>query len=294
LKKEAEARAKKFNIPPGLMSGVIEQESSWNGYKSGKNKNGTLDSGLTQINQVNWPRFKVTSAEELGTDPLRAIDIGATLLRESIDVNGGNLFLAVSAYQRGQGNLNKTLRGESEVPAVARDYPIKVLMRAAKYGAPMPEEGDLASAAKRLGYQVDLEKARKAAGITNSDLRSAKKVDDKFILPDNAQRVKEAEAVAQIEFETPVPVDTPPMLAVTDDVPVTDVPTPAPPSAPTAAPMLDESLLAIDEELNQMTAEVDKRRKVAEAFGGSVRGNVEPSGDMEFIDAIVDGELENV
>lgn len=295
LKKEAEARAAQAGIPPGIMSGLIEQESSWNGYRSGKNKNGTLDAGLTQINQSNWGRFRVKHAEELGMDPLRAIDAGTVILKEAIDTNGGNMFLALSAYQRGQGNLNKSLRGEQEVPAVAKDYPVKVLLRAAKYGAPMPKESDLLDMPRRLGYTVDLVKARKAAGIEDATMNKVARVQDQYVLPPQKETIREAEALAMLEadqFSTPEPV--PSLLPVTDDLQLArpqETALPAPEQY--SAPLLDESLLAVDQELDVLSGQSDVRRRVAEAFGGKVESPKTPDSSMDFVDSIVETELEN-
>lgn len=294
LKKEAEDRAQQLGIPKGVMSGLIEQESSWNGYKSGKNKNGTLDAGLTQINQTNWSRFNVRSAEELGTDPLRSIDIGATLLDESIKANKGNMFLALSAYQRGQGNLNRTLRGEAEVPAVAKDYPVKVLFRAAKYGAPLPSEGELTSMTKRLGYDLDLEKARKSAGVTGSMLSTASRVDDRLILPTDKQEREASELVEMLQAQsvaTPLPDQS--LLVTTEDESLELSPPTAAPVAQNAVPTLDESLLGVEQELTDLGSANDRRRRLAEAFGAVVDDSKDSGDKFSFIDSVVDSELES-
>jgi soluble lytic murein transglycosylase-like protein len=155
LASEAEAR---YGIPAGTMAGLIEQESSWS--PKATSKAGAV--GLTQI----VPKWHPTvDAARLSKDPAYSIDQGARILSERIKARRGNLPLALADYNGGQGNVDKWLRGATQLPKETADYVPKVLGRAQKYGAQPMSMGDMAALTAQLGTKTQPDKLLKAAGV---------------------------------------------------------------------------------------------------------------------------------
>ena len=119
-----ESAAKKHNIDPAILSGLIETESGWNA-------NAISRSGAKGLTQ-----FMDPTAAEFGVnvfDPASAIDGGARYLRYLIDYFNGDMRLAIFAYNGGMGNIQKyggPIPGSRE----NQEYYGKVIRSAGKYG----------------------------------------------------------------------------------------------------------------------------------------------------------------
>jgi len=92
--------AQAHQLEPGLLSGVIEQESGFRpcavSVKGAK--------GLMQLMPVTIEQFKVNDA----FDPGQNIEAGATYLKQLLDRYKGDLKLALAAYNAGPANVDKT------------------------------------------------------------------------------------------------------------------------------------------------------------------------------------------
>jgi hypothetical protein len=155
LAQQAEA---KFGIPNGVLSGLIEQESSWSpNAKSNKNA-----IGLTQI----VPRWHPTvDPARLSSDPAYSINEGARILSERIKARAGNLPLALADYNTGQGNVDKWMKGLSPLADQAREYVPKVLSRATKYGSTPMAQADFDKLLGLFQPKMSGEKILKSAGV---------------------------------------------------------------------------------------------------------------------------------
>jgi len=112
-----EEAAQTYNIPPAIIAGLIEQESSWN--PSAKSK---YASGLTQ--------FIPETAAAMGVnvnDPRSSIIGAAKYLRTMMDDYGWDIERALYAYNAGPG-------GGVGLSRENREYTPGVLKKAAKYG----------------------------------------------------------------------------------------------------------------------------------------------------------------
>jgi len=119
-----EASAKKHNIDPAILAGLIQTESGWN-------PNAVSRSGAKGLTQ-----FMDPTAAEFGVnvyDPASAIDGGAKYLRYLIDYFKGDMRLAIFAYNGGMGNIKKyggPIPGSRE----NQEYYGKVIRNAGSYG----------------------------------------------------------------------------------------------------------------------------------------------------------------
>jgi RHS repeat-associated protein len=106
-------------VPPGVLKGMIMQESGWND----KAKSGVGAVGLTQL----MPRtamelgLKVNPTSDERLDPAKNIDAGTRYLKQMYDrmPEGANEVerwrLALAAYNCGAGNVNKALKQAGKV-----------------------------------------------------------------------------------------------------------------------------------------------------------------------------------
>lgn len=89
---------KLYNIPAELLWGIAKTESNFNAKAYNKNKNGTFDIGLMQINSIH--RAKLLE-QNLDIDdlyePETNIKFGAKILRSCIDMHGFN-YKALNCY----------------------------------------------------------------------------------------------------------------------------------------------------------------------------------------------------
>ena len=90
--------ALKYNVDPVLLTSLIGQESSFN------------QNAVSPAGAVGYGQLMPDTAAELGVDPYdpeQNIDGSARYLRQMLDSNGGNVKLALAAYNAGQGAVNQ-------------------------------------------------------------------------------------------------------------------------------------------------------------------------------------------
>jgi len=124
---EIDTAAKKYNVDPALLRGLIRQESNFNpnaGSPAGAR-------GLTQL--------MPGTAAALGVDPsvpAQAIEGGAKYLRQQLDKFGGDPAKALAAYNAGPGAVQRY--GGIPPFAETQNYVRKVLAYAADYRQAAP------------------------------------------------------------------------------------------------------------------------------------------------------------
>lgn len=117
--------AQKYRLPPELLIAISYTESNFNVKANGKNKGGSEDHGLMQINSSWLPKLRKQFGIDLAGlyEPCTNIEVGAWVLAHNIQMYGWN-WNAVGAYnaksphkreiyiKRVAKNLEKFHRGE--------------------------------------------------------------------------------------------------------------------------------------------------------------------------------------
>lgn len=155
----------KYRIPTGVLSGLIEQESSWN--PSAVSRVGAA--GLTQIMPFNFKAYGLpegsAGSDALKNNPALSIDVGARFLANGIRDNKGSVPLALAAYNGGQSRVNKWMAGTDELRAETRDYVPKIMARSMKYGGEKLSNGDMSALIAQFKPTQSQEKILKSAGV---------------------------------------------------------------------------------------------------------------------------------
>jgi soluble lytic murein transglycosylase-like protein len=119
LRPMIESAARRHGIDPSLLDSVVANESNYD--SRARSRAGAM--GLTQL--------MPGTAAELGVkdpfDPFQSLDGGAKYLRQMIDRYGGDLSLALAAYNAGPGTVDRS----GGVPRIdeTRNYIDRVLRR---------------------------------------------------------------------------------------------------------------------------------------------------------------------
>ncbi|MBX0312445.1 MAG: lytic transglycosylase domain-containing protein [Sulfurihydrogenibium sp.] len=93
-----------YNINPLLLLAIAKTESGFNRYAINKNKNGTIDYGMFQINSSNLKRLKIHPSYVIN-DVCFASKIAAYILSSCI-ATYGNTWKAVDCYNKGKNAKN--------------------------------------------------------------------------------------------------------------------------------------------------------------------------------------------
>jgi soluble lytic murein transglycosylase-like protein len=91
-----------YHVDPWLLLAIAKVESGMNPYAIGKNRDGSYDVGLMQINSSHFDELKLMGIDEqrLLSEPCTSIMVGASILSKMIRVYGNN-WEAVGAYNAG-------------------------------------------------------------------------------------------------------------------------------------------------------------------------------------------------
>lgn len=97
-----EKAGEKYNIEPELLLAIAYVESGLNYKAYGRNKNGSYDIGLMQINSshLKWLKRKNITEDELISDPCLNVMTGASILAGFIQQAGYN-WHSIGAYNAG-------------------------------------------------------------------------------------------------------------------------------------------------------------------------------------------------
>lgn len=131
--------AEKYNIPPGILAALLEQESAYRPEviydTSGKYDSPSGAKGIAQIIPKHHPTVNNPY------DPNEAIPYAASYLRQMMDTYGFDLRTAIYAYNTGQGNVlekigveNLNTKAHKKFSEESFNYYPGVIKRAAKYG----------------------------------------------------------------------------------------------------------------------------------------------------------------
>lgn len=100
-----------FNIAPDLLYAIAQQESGLKPDAVGRNRDGSRDLGLMQINSTHLPRLRqlgVTEPQLMG-DACLSVVVGASILAEMMKRYGYS-WEAVGAYNAGTAPSRRALR----------------------------------------------------------------------------------------------------------------------------------------------------------------------------------------
>ncbi|WP_047249731.1 type III secretion system invasion protein IagB [Chromobacterium subtsugae] len=106
-----EQAGRMFNIEPDLLYAIAEQESGLRPDAAGRNRDGSRDLGLMQINSLHLPRLRQLGVDEkrLLGDACLSVIVGASILSDMMKRYGYS-WEAVGAYNAGVGPERRTLR----------------------------------------------------------------------------------------------------------------------------------------------------------------------------------------
>jgi len=114
--------ASRYNIPVGILTGLIEQESAFN------------PRAISSAGAMGLAQFMPGTAQQMGVDPYNAdsaIDGAGKYLRHLMDNYGFDLKTAIYAYNAGPGNIQKYGIGATEEN---KNYYPNIIKHASKYG----------------------------------------------------------------------------------------------------------------------------------------------------------------
>lgn len=126
LQRHTQDVAQEYGIPLAEIYAVMSCESSFRDGLVCKNKNGSRDVGLMQINSCNLKEI-----EALGLDVFDArdnIEAGVYLLKKCIDAFDGDVKCGIMAYNRGIAGARRILKTGNVTP-----YVQKAVKRAARF-----------------------------------------------------------------------------------------------------------------------------------------------------------------
>jgi hypothetical protein len=216
LKAVAEAE-QRYDLPRGLLAGLVWQESGFNPAALRRESNGSVSVGLTQVNSVNFERFGIKGAADLINDPVLAIDTGAAILAEELKRFSGDPIMALVAYNGGAGTARKAMqtRGASLANAKfdPRKYAAEVIGRAVQFGYAAPSLAYTKQVFDMMGGSRFVPLIARTSKAKLPDERKVAKVENQ--VPPEPQPVVPQPVVPQPtgDFQMPEPQMPMPMLS---------------------------------------------------------------------------------
>lgn len=103
--------SRKFGIEVQLLKAIAQVESGMKPSASAKNKNGTVDIGIMQINSIHFQRLKKIgiNSHQLQHDPCLNVIVGTSILADMMSVYGYS-WEAVGAFNAGTSKDRHILR----------------------------------------------------------------------------------------------------------------------------------------------------------------------------------------
>jgi len=90
---------KRYGVDPYLLVAIASVESGFNPRAINRNKNGSVDYGIMQINSHWLKKYKIPT--EWIWEPCYNIHFGAMVLKRCMDAKKGNVKLAIDCYNKG-------------------------------------------------------------------------------------------------------------------------------------------------------------------------------------------------
>lgn len=104
------------NIEPELFVAIMKVESNFNPKAINYNKNGTIDRGLCQLNNVVFLNLTVKDFFDIETN----IKYGSQFIRWCLDESKNNLIKALAMYNAGLGNVINKKVGETTLTYIQK------------------------------------------------------------------------------------------------------------------------------------------------------------------------------
>lgn len=108
-------------IDPALLVALMETESNFNPKAINRNKNGSYDRGLCQLNSNTFRDLKPAEFYEPETN----IKLAAELLRWCYKTSGNNPVIALAYYNAGYGNVNNDRVGSITLKYIHKIFNLK-------------------------------------------------------------------------------------------------------------------------------------------------------------------------
>ncbi|SEK33436.1 Transglycosylase SLT domain-containing protein [Pseudomonas agarici] len=106
-----DSAGRRHGIEPQLLYAIAHVESGLRAQAVGRNKDGSRDIGLMQINSFHLPRLSAQgiTEQQLLEDPCLSVHVGAAILAQFIERHGYG-WTAVGAYNAGSGEERQAAR----------------------------------------------------------------------------------------------------------------------------------------------------------------------------------------
>ncbi|MRR08097.1 MAG: transglycosylase [Deltaproteobacteria bacterium] len=127
-----------YGIAPEILFNIAKVESGFNPAVVNKNRNGTYDYGLMQINS-SWAKTLGPERWKALTDPCTSVRTGAWILSQCIS-RYGYTWQGIGCYNSRTPELNRKYARKIFKSMVKHRNELPVLLAAAKYKEPKPQE----------------------------------------------------------------------------------------------------------------------------------------------------------
>lgn len=120
---------KAYNIPPILLLAIAKHESGLNKNAVNKNKNGSIDYGLMQINSCHLPKLKSMGYDKNNLfNPEINIKFGSIILKRCINLVGFN-YKALNCYNGKIKNNRYNIAVLDEIRKIKKDKKWQIIKK---------------------------------------------------------------------------------------------------------------------------------------------------------------------